>query len=173
MEQQYITIGEITAPYGYHGDLRVRPLTDFPQRFKSLGRVFVNKAGQLLERAVERTAVQQGQIVLKLAGIDSPEQVKQFRGSLLQVPREELWPLEEGAYYQFEIIGLRVVTVDGQALGEISEILTTGGNDVYVVRDGTGQECLVPALRTIVREIDTSAGRMVIDPPPGLLDGDQ
>jgi len=173
MEQQYITIGEITSPYGYHGDLRVLPLTDFPQRFKSLSRVFVNKAGQLLERAVERAAVQQSQIVLKLAGIDSPEQAKQFRGSLLQVPREELWPLAEGAYYQFEIIGLQAVTVDGRALGEISEILTTGGNDVYVARDGNGRECLVPALKTIIREIDTAAGRIVIDPPPGLLDGEQ
>jgi 16S rRNA processing protein RimM len=122
-----------------------------------------------VEKTVESAFVQRNRIVLKLEGIDTPEQAGQLRGALLQVSRQELWPLQDGAYYHFEIIGLKVVTVDGAALGEVAEILTTGGNDVYAVRDGMGKEHLVPALKSVVKEIDTGAGLMIIEPPPGLL----
>jgi 16S rRNA processing protein RimM len=170
VDQQYITIGEIGSPHGLRGEVRVIPLTDFPERFKTTGHVFLSLGNSLLEKAVQSAVVQRNGIVLKLEGLDSPEQAKKFRGTLLQVPRQELWPLQDGVYYHFEIVGLKVVTVDGSALGEVTEVLTTGGNDVYVVKDGLGQEYLVPALRSVVKKIDTGAGLMVIEPLPGLLE---
>jgi 16S rRNA processing protein RimM len=170
MDQQYITIGEITASHGYRGEVRVLPLTDFPERFKAMEHVYLSLGSLLVEKAVESAFVQRNRIVLKLEGIDTPEQAGQLRGALLQVSRQELWPLQDGAYYHFEIIGLKVVTVDGAALGEVAEILTTGGNDVYAVRNGMGKEYLVPALRSVVKEIDTGAGLMIIEPLPGLLE---
>ena len=173
MDQQYITIGEITAPYGYKGEVRVLPLTDFPERFQATEQVILTIGSLFVKKAVESAIIHQNRIVLKLEGIDSPEQARKLHGALLQVPRQELWPLPEGAFYQFEIIGLKVITVAGSVLGEVTEILTTGGNDVYVVKGGTGEEYLVPALKAIVKEIDTKAGLMIIEPPPGLLDGGQ
>ena len=173
MDQQYITIGEIAAPHGNRGEVRVMPLTDFPERFRATEQVFVHHGSLLLKKAVESAFFHQNRIVLKLEGIDSPEQARKLHGALLQVSRQELWPLPEGAFYQFEIIGLKVTTVEGLVLGEVTEILTTGGNDVYVVKGGTGEEYLVPALKTIVKEIDTKAGLMIIEPLPGLLDGGQ
>jgi 16S rRNA processing protein RimM len=170
MEQQYITIGQIAAPHGCQGEVRVMPVTDFPERFKTTEHVYLSLGGLFVEKKVESASVQGNRISLKLAGIDSPEQARRLRGALLQVPRHELWPLQDGAYYHFEIIGLQVVTVDGSPVGEIVEILTTGGNDVYTVRNLNGEEYLVPALKSIVKEIDTTAGRMVIEPAPGLLE---
>lgn len=170
MEQQYITIGQIAAPHGCSGEVRVLPVTDFPERFMTTERVYLSLGGLFTEKKVESANVQGRRIILKLAGIDSPEQAGRLRGALLQAPRQELWPLQDGAYYHFEIIGLQVVTVDGSPLGEIAEILTTGGNDVYVVKNLNGEEYLVPALKSIIKEIDTAAGRMVIEPPPGLLE---
>ncbi|MGD0621199.1 MAG: ribosome maturation factor RimM [Thermacetogeniaceae bacterium] len=169
VDQQYITIGEIGAPHGCRGEVRVMPLTDFPERFKTTEHVFLSLGNSLVEKAVESAVIQQNHVVLKLEGIDSVEQARQFRGALLQVSRQELWPLQDGAYYHFEIVGLKVVTVGGSALGEVTEILTTGGNDVYVVKGGLGEEYLVPALRSVVKKIDTGAGLMIIEPPPGLL----
>ncbi len=174
VDQRYITIGEITAPHGCRGEVRVTPLTDFPERFQATEQVYVLLGSLFLKKAVESAAfIHRNRIVLKLEGIDSPEQARQLHGALLQVPRQELWPLPEGAFYHFEIIGLKVITVEGSVLGEVTEILTTGGNDVYVVKGGMGKEYLVPALKAIVKEIDTKAGLMVIEPPPGLMDGGQ
>lgn len=170
VDQQYITIGEIGSPHGLRGEVRVISLTDFPERFKTTKHVFLSVGNSLLEKAVESAVVQRNGIVLKLEGLDSPEQAKKFRGALLQVPRQELWPLPDGVYYQFEIVGLQVVTVEGSALGEVTEVLTTGGNDVYVIKGGLGQEYLVPALRSVVKKIDTGAGLMIIEPLPGLLE---
>ncbi len=89
------------------------------------------------------------------------------------MPRQEVWPLGEGAYYHFEIIGLSVITENGEALGVITEVLETGGNDVYVIKSGSGKEVLLPALKEIVKRIDTEAGHMIIRPLPGLLESDQ
>ena len=146
------------------------PLTDFPERFKTMEHVCLSLGNTLLEKTVESAVVLQNRIILKLEGIDSPEQAKKFRGALLQVSRQELWPLQDGVYYHFEIVGLEVVTADGSALGEVTEVLTTGGNDVYVVKDKLGNEYLVPAIRSVVKKIDTGAGLMIIEPLPGLLE---
>jgi 16S rRNA processing protein RimM len=170
VNHQYITIGEVGAPHGCHGEVRVVPLTDFPERFKNTEHVFLSLGNSLVEKAVERTVINQNHVVLKLEGIDSPEQARQLRGALLQVSRQELWPLQDGAYYHFEIVGLKVVTVAGLAVGEVTEILATGGNDVYVVKGDLGREYLVPALRSVVKKIDTGAGLMIIEPLPGLLE---
>ncbi len=145
-------------------------LTDFPQRFRSTRRLWINSSAQPVCMDVEWASVRKDRVILKLAGINTPEQAKRLRGALLQVPREELWPLEEGAFYQFEIVGLSVLTLAGELVGVVTEVLTTGGNDVYVVRDGSGGELLIPALQSVVRKIDTEAGQMIIEPLPGMLE---
>jgi 16S rRNA processing protein RimM len=153
--------------------MRVLPLTDFPERFKATENVYVSLGSTFVKKAVESVSIQKKGIILKLDGIDSPEQARLMRGALLQVPRQELWPLQDGAYYQFEITGLKAVTVDGATLGEVTEVLTPGGNDVYVVKNEAGKEYLVPALRSVIKKIDTGAGLMVVDPPPGLFQADE
>ena len=120
-----------------------------------------------MPRRLERHRFQRGRLVAKLAGVDDREAALALRGAYLQVPIDEAVSLPEGRYYWHQIIGLSVETGEGRTLGTISDILETGSNDVYVVRRDGG-ELLVPALKTVIRRVDLSAGRMVVDLPPGL-----
>lgn len=166
----YITVGEIAAPFGLRGEVKVIPYTDFPERFVQTRRLFLNKDGLFREANIERVTCRERDIILKIKGIDSPEEAAEYRQALLQIPRDEAWRLPEGSYYHFQIIGLSVATADGLVLGRVAEILETGSNDVYVVRDDKKKEYLIPALKDVVRDIDLEKGLMLIQPLPGLLE---
>jgi 16S rRNA processing protein RimM len=94
---------------------------------------------------------------------------EQLRGGYLEITREQLVPLPEGSYYIFEIIGLKVYDLDGAYLGEITDVLQTGANDVYVVETG-GKPLLIPALKQVVREVDLQGRRMRVELPEGLME---
>lgn len=166
-------IGKIVKPYGVHGELKVRPYSDFPERVRSLTRVFLETGGT--DKAYQvRDAFIHGRFwVLSLIGISTPEAAAQLKGVLVKIPLSERVPLPEGSYYLDELIGLKVYTVNGVLLGTVSEILQTGSNDVYVVDragspEGTGQ-LLIPALKTVVVGIDPALKRMEVVLPEGLL----
>ncbi|HIE51395.1 MAG TPA: 16S rRNA processing protein RimM [Armatimonadetes bacterium] len=162
----YVVIGEIVAPHGVRGVLRVVPWTDVPHRFEGLEQVRVRwPSGRLRVYAVEYVGRRRGQVLLKLAGCETREEAEALRGAEIVVREEERAPLPPGEYYVDDIVGLRVVTTRGEEVGVIEEVLHTGSNDVYVTA-----RALIPALWQIIREIDLVQGRMVIDPPPGLLE---
>ena len=163
----FLIVGEVLGPHGVSGLLRVRPLTDFPERFIGLKTIYVGDA--LRPYVVERASVTDSTVLLKLRGIDSAEAAEQLRGALLRVPRSEAVPLGPGEYYYDEIIGLEVVTTAGERLGQIVDILRTGSNDVYVVHGPRG-EVLIPAIADVVKEIRLDQGEMLIAPLPGLLE---
>lgn len=169
--EQYITIGQIGAPYGIHGELKVLPLTDFPERFLKTRKVCLRCGDELQEKVVEHASLHKGMVLLKLAGIDTPEEAAGYRGVLLQVRESELCPLPEGHYYRYQIIGLDVCTEAGDLLGQVAEILDTGSNDVYLVKTGKSpEELLIPAIKEVVLKIDLEKRRMTIRPMPGLLE---
>ena len=104
---------------------------------------------------------------MKLEGIDSHADAERVRDSYLMVPAGMVPPLPEGKYYHFQIIDLHVYTREQEYLGQITEILPTGSNDVYVVSHG-GKELLIPALDEIITEVDVGNGIMTVDIPEGL-----
>jgi 16S rRNA processing protein RimM len=142
--------------------------TDKPERFGWLDQVYIGD-GSPTPLRVEKARLHHNLAILKLAGIDSRTQADSLRGKLVQVPIEEAIPLEEGEFFLFQLIGLRVETADGEHLGELTDILNTGANDVFVVR-GSGQvgELLLPDIPDVVQEIDLESGRIVVAIPPGL-----
>jgi 16S rRNA processing protein RimM len=158
MSDTLITIGKIVAPHGVRGDVRVIPLTDFPERFTKLKSVLID----------DRTLIIQGVryhkqfVLLKFRDIDSINEVECLRGKLLQIQRKDVAPLPEGRYYQFEIIGLAVYNEQDECLGTITEILETGSNDVYVVENRENKQILVPALKDVVKKIDIPSGKMIV-----------
>lgn len=166
----YITVGEIAAPFGVRGEVKVIPYTDFPERFEKTRKLFLNKDGLLQQVCIDRAILREKDVILKIKGIDTPEEAAEYRRALLQIPRDEVWPLPADSYYRFQIIGLTVTTADGVALGRVADILETGSNDVYVVRDNGKREYLIPALRDVIKDIDLEKGLMVIQPLPGLLE---
>lgn len=160
----FLEIAQIQTAFGVDGEVRARILTDFPGRFARLKKVFLGE--ECTPYPVEHAKVRGDDVFLKLGGVTTPEEGAKLRLKMVQVPTAEAMPLPKGAYYHYQVIGLSVVSVDGQALGRVVEILSTGGNDVYVVR-GEQSELLVPAIAEVVREVDLATGRMVV----ALLDG--
>jgi 16S rRNA processing protein RimM len=153
-------VGRVLALWGVGGDLKVEPLTDFPERFKSGATLWV--CGR--RHDVQRSRWSRGFVYLGLSGVDSRNAAEELRGALLEVPETELTALPEGQYYRFQIIGLEVCTPEGSSLGRVAEILPTGSNDVYVVRGGP-RELLIPAIEDVVIEVDLAGGRLVVEPP--------
>jgi 16S rRNA processing protein RimM len=107
-------------------------------------------------------------LLLKLDGTDDRNAADELRGMLVQIPVEEAVPLEEGEYYLFQLVGVRVETEDGEWLGQIVDVIETGANDVYVVRGPRG-EVLLPAVDNIVLQLDLESKQMVVHLLPGLL----
>jgi len=166
----WVVIGEITKPFGLNGGLKIRPLTEDPGRFRRL-------AGAVLEAAdgMQQTCTlvdvrtDRDSVILFCREIDKVEQVKRFVGGTVRIPRSEAIPLPPNSYFQHDLLGLRVVLEDGRYLGEIREIWPTGGNDVLVVRDGE-RERLIPAIKSLVVEVNLQEKRMVLRWMEGLLD---
>lgn len=156
--EKRIIIGRIGAPHGVRGDVRIVPLTDFPDRFDALQQVFLED-----NRPLEVTAVKYHKqfVILKFKGIDTREDVDLLKGKLIKVQRCDVPALAEGEYYSFDIIGLEVYGKDNEFLGKVTEILKTGSNDVYVVENEKEQH-LVPALKKVVTSIDIAAGKMQV-----------
>lgn len=151
------------APFGVSGEIKVEPLAP-PQTFDPGRSVTVRGA----VREIESSRRHKGAVLLKLAGIDTPEDVAGYRGEYLQVPEGDLAALEEGEYYRYELIGLRVVSTEGEELGEIADVLERPANDVFVVRGPKG-EALIPAVDHIVRRVDIEGGVVTVEVLPGLL----
>jgi 16S rRNA processing protein RimM len=160
----YIAVGRILGPWGLHGDLKVECLTDFPQRFVAGGSLCLGGTAY----AIERCRWQRGRVLLKLTGIDSATAAEALRHRLLEVPEDELRALGEGEYYHFQILGLEVRTTTGEVLGRVEQIITTGSNDVFVVRGQRG-EVLVPAVDDVVKSVDPETGRIEVEAVEGLL----
>ena len=149
------------------GELKCRVVTDFPaERFKPGARLLLGQD----TRQVRSARVRGNIVYLRFHGIDDRNAAEPLRGVDILVRRAEAVRLPEGQFYWDEVIGLRVEDTSGRVLGSVSQILQTGANDVYVVQpEGRGKEILVPAIKDVVQVIDPAAGRMVIDPLPGLL----
>ena len=159
----YVAVGRVLAPFGVRGEIKVEPLAP-PQTF-SPGRSVTLRAER---HEIESSRRHKGAVLLKLASIETPDDIASYRGEYLQVPEAELAELAEGEYYRYELIGLRVVSTEGEELGEITEVLERPANDVFVV-SGPNGEALIPAVGEIVREVDVAGGIVTIEVVPGLL----
>ncbi len=165
-EPRFLVIGQVGKPHGVRGEVRVQPYTEQPERFTWLKMVYL---GDISPQpvVVESARLHQGMVLLKLAGYDDRTMAETLRGVWLQVPEEEALPLEEGEYYLYQLIDLRVYREDGHYLGLLVDVLETGANNVFVV-EGEQGELLLPDTAEVVREIDFANGRMTVHLLPGL-----
>ena len=108
--------------------------------------------------------------LFKLTNIDTPEAALPLIGQEVYADRDDLPPLPEGRYYAEDLIGLSVLSTEGEALGKITDVFSTGSNDVYEITDNAKKKTLIPAIRDVVKAIDLSAGVMTIWMMPGLFD---
>jgi len=169
-EVEYIAIGRILKPQGTRGEVKILPLTDFPERFATMEKILLDLDGRFETRSVEKVSSLGRFIVMKLSGIDDMNAALLLKNALLKVTRQELVPLPDGEYYVFDLVGLNVHTTAGRHLGQIKDVLQTGANDVYIVEGVTPRQLLIPALKQVVLSIDLETGKMVVELPEGLED---
>lgn len=166
---ELVSIGEICGAFGVRGEVKVRPLTDFPERFRGMREVLVGRGDRVRRYAIDGVVERGGWWYFKLAGVETREQAQALRGARLQVTEAEVQPLPEDCYYVFQLRGLAVYDQQRGLLGTLSDVLHTGANDVYVVRGERYGEVLIPAIRDVVLEIDLAGGRVQVRLLPGLL----
>ncbi len=164
MLPEYIIIGQVAAPRGFKGHIKVDVETDFPDRFSPSSVVYIDR------KPVTITDVswQKGRAVIKLDGLNTDTEAKKLNGKLVEIHNSQLRDLPEGRHYFFQLIGLEVKTTGGELIGKVTEILTTSGSNIYVVQGENG-EVLVPATDEFVKSIDTETGVITIEPVDGLL----
>ncbi len=167
--EDLIVIGRIVRYQGNQGHLRVVPMTDNTRRFFNLDKVILEsrEGNRLLE--VEEVREHKGFIVLKLEGIDSLAEAEDVRDSFLSIPEKELPELPADNYYIYQLKGMKVVTDTGRELGELREIRTDTGTDVFIV-SGDDKDYQIPAAREIILNIDQDKSIITVKPVPGLLD---
>ncbi|MBI4672214.1 MAG: ribosome maturation factor RimM [Chloroflexi bacterium] len=166
--QHYLVVGEVLKPWGYRGEVKIKILTDYPNRLIKHKTLYLGPQARAYQ--VERARLHSGYALLKFVGLDTDTSVAKLRGELIQIPMEEAAKLKRGQYYHHEIIGLNVVTPADESLGVVAEILETGANDVYLVRTPQGKEILLPAIQSVVKKIDLDAKTMTVELLPGLVD---
>lgn len=163
-----LKVGVITSTHGVRGEVKVFPTTDDPKRFKELKRVMLDTGKEILDMEIASVKFFKNMVILKFKGIDNINDVEKYRRAELYVAREDAVPLAENEYFIADLIGLTVVSDEGEELGGLEDVLQTGANDVYVVSREGEKELLIPAIRECVREIDLTAGRMTVHLLPGL-----
>jgi 16S rRNA processing protein RimM len=166
-----VAIGEVARPHGLRGELRVRPLTDHPERFERVRTCVLWEAARDERRPCRVAAARrQGDaVIVALEGCHSPEAASALVGRLLAVPEAEAEPLPPGHFYPWQLEGARVVTEDGAEVGRVVGIERAAAQEWWVVGDGV-REHLIPAVPEIVVDVDLAAARVVIRPPEGLLE---
>lgn len=169
---EYLLLGEVLRPHGIRGELRLRILTDHPDRINDLERVFLGRDpskpdAKPYEVEHMRMNVEYG--LLKLKGIDDRTQADRLRGMMVMIDIAHAVPLEEGEFYLYQLIGVTVQTMQGEVLGTITDVLETGANDVYVVKSPTYGEILIPDTEQTIIDIDIEAGLVKVELPEGLL----
>ncbi len=165
-QPKFLVIGEILKPWGSRGEVKVQVLTDFPKRLINLKTVYLGDDARALQ--VEHARLHSRFAVFKFAGYDTPESAAKLRGQAVQVPVEQAAPLRKNQFYHHQVIGLPVVSTAGETLGTVEEILETGANDVYIVRDES-REILIPAIEDVVKEISVERGEIVVELIEGLI----
>lgn len=168
MAPELIAIARIAGPHGVKGQVRVVPLTDFPEHLLRVRRAFIGDPPRPVGVRFSGTA--RGMPLCAVEGVADRDAAMTLRGQLLRLPREELAPLPEGHFYVFELVGLAVLSTEGERLGTLVDVESGAAADLYVVELPDGRRVRVPAVRAFVKAVEPAAGRIVIAPIPGLLE---
>jgi 16S rRNA processing protein RimM len=164
-EPEYLVVGFLRRPHGVKGEILMDIQTDFPERLKTGLTVFVGEEYQPMVIASRRPHA--AGMLVRFRGITTPENAGLYRNTWVYVPAANRPELPEGEYYHHQLIGLNVVTDEGRDLGILADILETGANDVYVVRDADGVEILLPAIPPVVLDVKLADRQIRVH----LLDG--
>ena len=161
-----IDVGQIVNTHGLKGEVKVNIRTDSPEVFELFDSVYTQSG---TEYEVMGVRYQKGCVLLKLKGIDNVDDAERMRGTVLYAERDIFSSLPEDTYLVADIVGLKVKEKE-TVYGTVEDVLTTGSNDVYAVKDENGKMIYIPAIKSVVSEINIKAGYIEIIMPKGLID---
>jgi 16S rRNA processing protein RimM len=164
----YITIGMVANTHGIHGEVKIFPTTDDITRFDLVKRVHVSNNGKEWILAVKGVKYFKHMVILKFAEIESMNEALLLKGGSVQIPMEEALPLSENENYIFELIGLVAREEDGNVLGKLKEVISTGAHDVYVIDDGSKNGLMIPARPAFILEVNVKEGYLIVKLIEGL-----
>ncbi len=166
---ELITVGQILNTQGIKGEVKVRSLTDYPERFQAGSRFVFDKNGQTQTLTLEIVRQHNNFLIIKFREIQDMDSAEALKNGELKITKDQLVRLPEDTYFIFEILDMEVRTEEGLILGRIKDVVKTGSNDVYVVA-GENKDYLIPALKNIVINVDKTNKLMIIKPLEGLLE---
>lgn len=169
---QLLLVGRVARAHGNKGQVIVNPDTDFPaERFAEGNILVVEHAGGQTERRIASVRFQQGRPIIALEGIETMDDAEALAGAELKMPAAALGALPPQTYYRHDLVGCEVRTTDGSIIGTVTDVQGPLERSLLAV-GAAGGEALIPMVAGIVVEVDLIARRVVIDPPPGLIDLD-
>lgn len=161
-EPDFIAVGRLRRPHGVGGEILMDVLTHFPERLHPGKIVYLGDTREPLR--IQNVRGRHRELLLRFAGMATPEEVGRLRNEIIYVKTSELPDLPEGEYYHHQLMGLKVVDETGQTLGTLANILETKANDVYVVKGADGKELLLPAVEEVVQDVDLEKGEIRVRP---------
>ncbi|HEY2551415.1 MAG TPA: ribosome maturation factor RimM [Streptosporangiaceae bacterium] len=170
-----LVVGRIGRPHGLRGDVTIEIRTDDPDDRFAAGSVLLTEPASAGPLTVESSRWHSGRLLVRFDGLTDRDTAQALRDVLLAVDSDQLPDPDPDEFYDHQLVGLRVSTTGGEEVGEVGEVLHQG-QDLLVIKGAgrrSGARILVPFVAPLVPEVDVAAGRLVIDPPPGLLDPDQ
>jgi 16S rRNA processing protein RimM len=165
---EYLSIGQIVNTQGVKGEVKVFPLTNDPKRFDKLKEVFIESKDDLVKYQVESSKHLKNTVILKLKGVDTMNDAEKLRDLYVKVGRWDAVRLSKDSFFICDIVESEVFDIHGVLLGKLVDVMQTGANDVYVVKDDK-REILIPALKTVVKEINLQNKKIIVDLPEGLI----
>lgn len=172
MGQEWLSVGKVVNTHGIRGELKVVSQTDFMEERFAVGNELILLNAEMTQQipvTVQSSRIHKEMIIVKLKGYDNINEVEKYKGWSLKVTKDNLVELEEGEYYQHQIIGCRVVTDEGEELGVISEILVPGANDVWVVNQPKGKQVLIPVIDDVLLNVDVANKLVTVRLMEGLI----
>lgn len=168
--EDLVAIAKVAKTRGLRGEVVAELLTDFPERFDGLVDIIGTLPnGNRIDLKIEQFFLQKGRIVMKFAGYDTIEQGEKLRGVEISVPESEAVKLETDEFFDWQLEGCKVETIEGELIGTVRELLRTGGTEVLIVA-GVEKDFMIPFAESICVEVDVEKKLIRIDPPEGLLE---
>lgn len=172
MSEPLIRVARIDSTHGLRGEVSAQLCTDFPERFREMEEAWVGPGGAPESAGLRRLdgcRLHKGKVLLKFGDVCDVDQARALAGHDVWIERRHAMELPEDTYYHEDLLGLEVYDTDGEQIGEVEDILFTGGTDVLMVRSEHG-EILIPATRSICVQVDVEAGKLMVKLPEGLLE---
>jgi 16S rRNA processing protein RimM len=167
---ELVTIGVVVNTHGHLGEVRIKPLTDYPERFKTMKTLKIYKNKEIRELTIKGLKDHNGMIIARFDEINDMNQAIEIKGSEIKVNRDEVVQLPPDHFFVFDLIGLAVYTIDNEYLGLIDEVIETGANDVYIIKKPGSKDILIPALKKLVHEVNLEDKKMIVELMEGLID---